>query len=152
MSIVKKGKQRFITPACLSCFSAQHSPRPCFRKEVKEVNDFTAFKAILSKRMNESEEKYWVEDLWKEEIGLFVEDMEKTIRFVNQCTDDEICWMSEVFDDIANATHSVAFFKAAKTRAARIADEEDRKEVLSEIEYASGFEEAISKEKRCNPG
>ena len=54
------------------------------------MSEFSDFRKILSKRMYESEDKYWIEDLWKEEIAIFTKDTSRTMLFIQQCTDDEI--------------------------------------------------------------
>ena len=102
------------------------------------MNEFEEFKAVLDKLKPEHEDKYWYEDTWKEAAKLFAADMNKTISFIRQCSDEEFGWMSEVFEDIAEATHSDSFVRAIKERASFFHGERERN-VLLEIGYAEGI-------------
>jgi len=93
----------------------------------------------LSKRMYESEDKYWIEDLWKEEIAIFTKDTSRTMLFIQQCTDDEIYWMSEIFDDLASSPAiDENLIKAIRRRANSISDKDKKSDVLHEIDSAFG--------------
>ena len=101
------------------------------------MSDFSDFRKILSKRMNESEDNYWIEDLWKEEIAIFTKDVSQSVLFIQQCTDDEIYWMSEIFDDLAcSPVINENLIDAIRCRANSISDIDKKSDVMHEIDCA----------------
>ncbi len=38
---------------------------------------------------------------WDEMTGLLSEDAEETVMFFNECTEDQIAWFSEIFEDVS---------------------------------------------------
>lgn len=56
-----------------------------------------------------------IEQCWKQEIGLIMEDIPSAVDFLmNDCTEDEFAWLSEVIDDIAARTESRSIVDAYK--------------------------------------
>ena len=75
---------------------------------------------------------------WKEQTTLLSSNIGDSISFIlNDITDDQFVWMSEVFEDVAEQSQSQDFVDAIRARALRIKSKEDRESVLSEVEYAS---------------
>ncbi|MBU0279123.1 hypothetical protein [Gemella sp. zg-1178] len=94
-------------------------------------------KEILEQRLDE-EHFYYVE-CWKKEVEILTEDINETIEFVkNKCDDYTLFWMSEVFEDIIEKTKSKELLQVILERANRAIDENNRKEILKEVEYAKG--------------
>ena len=64
-------------------------------------------------------------------------DMAQTINFIeNECDDEIFCWISEVFDDVAEITQSKEFVAAIKKRAAQVVDAKERRSVEVDVRYA----------------
>ena len=72
-------------------------------------------------RVVESEEDYWVEDYWKATIKLFTADVNATIMFLqNDCDDEELYFLSEIFEEIVEQTHSKELVSALRSRLATV--------------------------------
>ena len=79
-----------------------------------------------------------IEENWTEQANLLSSDIGNTIYFIlNDITDDQFVWMSEVFEEVAEQSQSQAFVDAIRERALRIESKADKEDVLSEVEYAS---------------
>lgn len=50
--------------------------------------------------------KYW--DIL---TGLLTENVDETISFFNECTEDQILWFSEIFEDIAYKLQDIRFIE-----------------------------------------
>lgn len=86
---------------------------------------FSTLKEVLQYYIQEDEDNYWVEDLWKDEITLACGDMKGTLDYLEKdCTDEEFYYFSEVFADIAKQTQSKAFTEALRARLTRVKSEE----------------------------
>ncbi len=60
----------------------------------------------------------------KPEIALFTRDLQETIAFLdNDCTADQLSWMSEVFENISAKLQSWEFIDALKRAADRFPEE-----------------------------
>ena len=103
------------------------------------------FRIILTKRISLHPEDYInIEKCWEEETKILTSDMAQTIDFIiNECTDDEFAWMSEIFEDIAHESPSVDFVNALKERANIMTAGEDKDSVLREIKYVKDIVEEI---------
>ena len=80
---------------------------------------------------------YSIEQCWKKETEILTRNLTKTINFIeNECDDDTFCWVSEVFEDVAEITQSKEFVAAIKKRAEKVVDAEDRRSVQVDVRYA----------------
>lgn len=80
---------------------------------------------------------YGIEQCWRKETELLSRNMSETLNFIeNECDDETFCWLGEVFEDVAEHTQSRDFIAAVKKRAAKVADDEDRRGVETDISYA----------------
>ncbi len=60
-------------------------------------------------------------DNWKEQANLLSSNIGDSISFIlNDITDDQFVWMSEVFEEVAEQSQSQDFVDAIRTRALRI--------------------------------
>lgn len=68
-------------------------------------------KEIIAERDKTDDEwDYGVEKCWKELTKVLSEDIVSTINYIDtDCSENEYCWMSEVFDDVARETQSQEF-------------------------------------------
>lgn len=82
---------------------------------------------------------YGVEQNHKKLISLIMEDIDKSIEFLdNDCTAEQFSWLSEVFDEIAEITRSRTFIEAIKRLAVKYPEETETYNIMSFIESAEG--------------
>lgn len=94
-------------------------------------------KEIIEQRLDE-EHFYYVE-CWKKEVKILTEDITESIDFIKKkCNDNTLFWMSEVFEEIIEKTQSKELLQVILERANKVVDENKRKEILKEAEYAKG--------------
>lgn len=85
---------------------------------------FDTLKQAAHFRVVESEENYWVEDYWKATIKLFTTDVNATIMFLqNDCDDEELYFLSEIFEEIVEQTQSKELVSVLRSRLARVTSE-----------------------------
>lgn len=65
-------------------------------------------RAVFKQRENTSDEwEYGVDLCWNKEIEILTRNLDDTINYLdNECTADEFSWISEVFDELVEATQS----------------------------------------------
>ena len=60
---------------------------------------------------------FGVQECWMQLTNILSEDINSTISFIlNECTDGEFFWLSEVFEEVARTTKSVDFVSAITKR------------------------------------
>ena len=85
---------------------------------------FDTLKEAAHFRVVESEENYWVEDYWKATIKLFTTDVNATIMFLrNDCDDEELYFLSEIFEEIVEQTQSKELVSVLRSRLAKVTPE-----------------------------
>ena len=85
---------------------------------------FDTLKEAAHFRVVESEENYWVEDYWKATIKLFTTDVNATIMFLqNDCDDEELYFLSEIFEEIVEQTQSRELVSVLRSRLAKVTPE-----------------------------
>lgn len=90
---------------------------------------FNTLKDVVRFRIVESEEKYWVEDYWKTAVDMFSKDIDATIEFIqNECDDEELYALSEIFEALAKKTLSKELIQALRIRTAKVTPENYRQE------------------------
>lgn len=115
---------------------------------------FDTLKEAAHFRVVESEENYWVEDYWKATIKLFTTDVNATIMFLqNDCDDEELYFLSEIFEEIVEQTQSKELVSVLRSRLAKVTYENyDQQSFKSEHmrkwvdynEYVKSIEEEIN--------
>ena len=115
---------------------------------------FDTLKQAAHFRVVESEENYWVEDYWKATIKLFTTDVNATIMFLqNDCDDEELYFLSEIFDEIVEQTQSKELVSVLRSRLARVTSEnyvqqsfksEHMRNWVDYNEYVKSIEEEIN--------
>ena len=115
---------------------------------------FDTLKEAAHFRVVESEENYWVEDYWKATIKLFTTDVNATIMFLqNDCDDEELYFLSEIFEEIVEQTQSKELVSVLRSRLAKVTSENyDQQSFQSEHmrkwvdynEYVKSIEEEIN--------
>ena len=80
---------------------------------------------------------YGIEQCWKKETEILTRDITQTINFIEyECDDETFCWVSEVFEEVAEITQSKEFVVAIKRRAEKVVDMEERRSVQVDVRYA----------------
>ena len=73
-------------------------------------------------------------------VTLFTKDIGETIKFVlEDCTDDEYSWLSEIFDQIVQKTKSKEFIEALRKTALKYPEETEKYNIISFIDFAETF-------------
>ncbi len=103
---------------------------------------FEKFQNIIKKRADIDEEAYIeIEKCWEEMIDIFSSDINQTILFIKNCTEDEFSWLSEIFDRIAEKTHSKEFILTLYRVAEKYPKETEKYNILDFIKSAECFVE-----------
>ena len=115
---------------------------------------FDTLKEAARFRVVESEDNYWVEDYWKATIELFTKDVAATIMFLqNDCDDEELYFLSEIFEEIVEQTQSEELVAALRSRLAKVTPEnynqqnfksEHMRKWVDYNEYVKSIEEEIN--------
>lgn len=75
----------------------------------------------LSLHLNDD---YGLEESWKKITAILSENVIKTIDYIyNECTDEELFWISEVFSDVSEIVQSKEFVQALRSRLAQVTRE-----------------------------
>ena len=81
-----------------------------------------------------------IEECWKKEIELLIEDIPTTIEFLkNECTADEYSWISEVLDDVVEQAPSKELVKCYKELMAKFPEECSQYNISSFVESAEAI-------------
>ena len=115
---------------------------------------FDTLKEAARFRVVESEDNYWVEDYWKATIELSTKDVAATIMFLqNDCDDEELYFLSEIFEEIVEQTQSEELVAALRSRLAKVTPEnynqqnfksEHMRKWVDYNEYVKSIEEEIN--------
>ena len=101
--------------------------------------------AEIVKQLVEEEKKCLPElpDYWetspaiKAEIALFTRDLRETVQFLdNDCTAEQLIWLSEVFEEISAKLQSWEFIDALKRAADRFPEECNKHRIRDYIAFA----------------
>ncbi|MEG0741633.1 MAG: hypothetical protein RR521_05360 [Clostridia bacterium] len=104
------------------------------------MTDMTPFHDVIRERIVSPGARYYADPWWDAEIKVFTSDMNDSLRFIQEaCTDEELFWLGEVFDDIMEKTHSVEFLQCLRERVERVQNPEWKAEILEDIRTASEY-------------
>ena len=95
----------------------------------------TNLRAELSHRLSlDVNDDYGIEASWKRLTEILSENISDTLFFFEtECTDEELFWLSEVFDDVSKIVQSKRFIQVLRTRLAKVTREGyDQKSFKSE--------------------
>ncbi len=105
-----------------------------------ETNAFTLFHQVIRERMTNPNANYYEVPWWEAEIKQFTANIQESIRFIeDECTDEELYWLGEVFEDIADRTRSAAFVDCLKKRVQGVENPEWKQTLLEEIRSAAEY-------------
>jgi hypothetical protein len=109
------------------------------------------FREILKERIRISVETqdnwdYGIEKCWVQMTEVLSEDIDGTITFLlEDCTADEFIWISEIFEEVTEKTHSRAFISTLVAVAEKYSDEIKEYNVVNVIGYAEALLNDCSK-------
>lgn len=115
---------------------------------------FNTLKEAAQFRIFESENNYWIEEYWKAAIELFTKDITSTIMFLqNDCDDEELYFLSEIFEEIIEKTQSKEIISTLRSRLAEVTSEnynqqnfksEYMRKYVDYNKYVKGIQEEIN--------
>ena len=93
------------------------------------------FRKVLKERMETDDDwAYEVGKCWKQEVEILSRNMNETIDFLlNDCTEDEFSWISEVCEEVTEKTKSADFVKALHFLAEKYPEETEKYNIMSFI-------------------
>lgn len=92
-------------------------------------------KELLAKEKSLTEKTDGLFDVvFKQKVEILREDLEKTVAFLDECTQDEFYWVSNAFEDISEAFRDERFIECLKRNQLRFPEIFD--EIQLEIDYA----------------
>lgn len=95
-------------------------------------------KDIIDKRLAlHINDGFALHECWETEAGILSEDVEATVDYIlNDCDDDTLYWISEVFEEVIEKTKSQPLISALVQRCEKVSDAEKKKSIKAEIESA----------------
>ena len=102
------------------------------------------YTVILRQRLKENgiddaSDYYETSPAIKAEIELLSRDLRETVQFLdNDCTAEQLVWISEVFEEISAKLQSWEFIDALKRAADRFPEECDKHRIRDSIAFAEG--------------
>ena len=107
------------------------------------ATSFEEIRAAISDRINNPNALNYPDPWWEKEIEVLTSDLDTTICFIQRaCTDVELFWMSEIFDDLIQKTKNIELLTCLRKRAETVQDREKKEEIFKGIEEASALLEA----------
>ncbi len=101
------------------------------------MNNIERIQTAINERITAEGAFYYPDPWWEKELDAICEDMQAARIFIETgCSDEELFWLSEIFEDIIERAGDVAFLGCLQKRAERMMDEVRKKEVLDEIRDA----------------
>ena len=86
--------------------------------------NFNTLKKAAEFRVIENKDNYWIEDYRDAAITIFSKDIGKTIYFFqNECTDEELYYLAEIFEELAEKTQSQELIDVLRARLAMVTPE-----------------------------
>lgn len=97
-------------------------------------------KNALHTRIHGNPDQYFTDSLWEEEVDSVCFSIDQSIRFIQtECTDEELYWLGEVFDDIMDKSRSAAFLNALRERAKQVENPQWRSEIEEDLRTAAEY-------------
>ena len=104
------------------------------------MKDFTELHKVINDRVINEAAYYLPEPWWDAEVAAFSKDVPLSIQFIaKECSDEELYWLSEIFDFIIEETLSVKLYKTIEERITRVENDEYREEMQDCLKDADYF-------------
>jgi len=100
--------------------------------------EFERITSILEKTDINDYDSY--ESLWNEEIELLTKDITASIDFINnECSAEDLSWISEILEKIIEKTHSHEFLEAFKNAVTKYPDVCEKYDIYSSLRIAESI-------------
>ncbi len=102
--------------------------------------DFEPFHYVIQDRITNPNANYYEPYWWEKEIKQFTIDLSTSIRFIEEaCTDEELYWLGEIFDDLMEKTRSKEFLDCLRVRVETVSNPEWKALLQEEINTAATY-------------
>lgn len=103
-------------------------------------SQFETLHEVIRDRITSEGAQYYALPWWEKEIAAFTADISIAISFINiECTDEELYWLSEVFEEIVEKTRSADFLDAVSKRSEIVVNQDYKNDIIQEINNAKRF-------------
>lgn len=105
------------------------------------MNSYDDFHQVIQARISVNGQLRGGDPLWQWEMVVkqFTKDISLSMKFIqHEITDEELYYLSEVFDEILLKTKSPKLLQTLGQRASQVHDEQFRQEILNELNDAKG--------------
>lgn len=90
-------------------------------------------KIIESRKRLDTHDAFRTEECWNAEIQTLTADIKNTLHFFeSECSDDELFWLSEVFEKVSKILQSKDFANILRKRLSKITRESYAQSILSD--------------------
>lgn len=98
--------------------------------------DIKSFRDVIKQREEtDNEWDYGIEQCWKKEIDILLEDIPSTIEYLKtECTAEEYSWISEVIDDVVDKNPSRELVECYKSLMTKFHEECDKYNIAGVVE------------------
>ena len=104
------------------------------------MDRFERLHSLINERRTEPGAYYYPDPWWEKEVDAIVTDLDTAIEFItNECSDEELYWLAEVFDDIMEKTRSTEFLDSLRHRVQSVENPEWKQSILEDIHTASEY-------------
>ena len=104
------------------------------------LNNFQKLHDVISERRTTPGAQYYPDPWWEREIDAALDDLDSTIQFIDaECSDEELYWFAEVFDDIMEKTRSTKFLDCFRRRVQRVENPDWKTTLLEDVRTASEY-------------
>ena len=104
------------------------------------MEKFMRLHTLISERRTEPGAYYFPDTWWKQEVDAIVDDLETAIEFIKrECSDEELYWLAEVFDDVMDKTRSIEFLDTLRQRVQSVENPEWKESIVEDIRTATEY-------------
>ncbi|HDR6311937.1 TPA: hypothetical protein QCU60_003891 [Bacillus cereus] len=104
------------------------------------MNIENKMQVILDKRKKLNlNDDYGIQTSWNEIIEVLSENEENTIRYLENCSKEDLYWISEVFEDIAESVQSKEFINCLR----KLDEKFPELEMTKDIDIAESYIENL---------
>ena len=104
------------------------------------MEKFMRLHTLISERCTEPGAYYFPDPWWKKEVDAIVDDLETAIEFIkHECSDEELYWLAEVFDDVMDKTRSIEFLDTLRQRVQSVENPEWKESIVEDIRTAAEY-------------
>ena len=101
---------------------------------------YALFHQVIHERMTNPDANYYADPWWDAEVKQFTVNIQESIEFIqNECTDEELYWLGEVFDDIMDKSRSSVLLDNLQQRVQSVKNPEWKQSLMEDIRTASEY-------------